>query len=208
VPSCKLGVESLNVVRESVLRAPGDPILRLGPAEHCVDSHRHLPYSLVGQCHVVRCHLPRRKFPDHSRGCLCRLAQEERRVRKLSDGRSLIDRGAGHVLRSIREPLCATVAVLSESFHMLEPQSVGSDRLREFIAKGAMSVWFFDLGALTRAFELMELYADRPMDLADASLVVAAEALETRKIFTIERNDFATYRVRRGHRHYALEVLG
>jgi hypothetical protein len=47
------------------------------------------------------------------------------------------------VLRSIREPLCATVAVLTEAFHILEPQSVGSDRLREFIAKGAMSVWFF-----------------------------------------------------------------
>jgi hypothetical protein len=100
------------------------------------------------------------------------------------------------------------VAVLTEAFHVLEPQSVGSDRLREFIAKGAMSVWFFDLTALTRAFELMELYAGRPMDLADASLVVAAEALETRKIFTLDRNDFATYRARRAHRHYALEVLG
>jgi predicted nucleic acid-binding protein len=112
------------------------------------------------------------------------------------------------VLKSIREPVCATVPVLTEAFHMLEPQSVGSDRLREFIAKGAMSVWFFDVNALTRAFELMEVYRDRPMDLADASLVVAAEALETRKIFTLDRNDFATYRVRRGHRHYALEVLG
>jgi predicted nucleic acid-binding protein len=85
---------------------------------------------------------------------------------------------------------------------------MGSDRLREFIAKSAMSVWFFEHDSLTRAFELMESYADRPMDLADASLVVAAEALETRKIFTIDRNDFATYRVRRGHRHYAFEVLG
>jgi predicted nucleic acid-binding protein len=112
------------------------------------------------------------------------------------------------VLKSIREPLCTTVAVLTEAFHMLEPHSIGSDRLREFIAKSAMSVWFFDLGSLTRAFELMELYADHPMDLADASLVVAAEALKTRKIFTIDRNDFATYRVRRGHRHHALEVLG
>ena len=36
----------------------------------------------------------------------------------------------------------------------------------------------------------------------------AAEALERRKIFTIDRNDFAAYRVRRGHRHYAFEVLG
>ena len=112
------------------------------------------------------------------------------------------------ILKAIREPLCTTVAVLTEAFHMLEPNSMGSDRLREFIAKGAMSVWFFEPGSLTRAFELMELYADRPMDLADASLVVAAEVLEMRKVFTIDRNDFATYRVRRGHRHYSLEVLG
>jgi predicted nucleic acid-binding protein len=90
---------------------------------------------------------------------------------------------------------------------MLEPASTGSDRLREFTAKGAMSVWFFEQDSLLRAFELMELYADHPMDLADASLVVAAEALDTRRIFTIDRDDFETYRVRRGHRHYALEVL-
>ena len=112
------------------------------------------------------------------------------------------------VLKAIREPLCTTVAVLTEAFHMLEPQSIGPDRLREFIAKSAMSVWFLEHGSLTRAFERMELYADHPMDLADASLVVAAEALETRKIFTIERKDFATYRVRRRHRRYAFEVLG
>ena len=110
-------------------------------------------------------------------------------------------------LKSIREPVGTTVAVLTEAFHMLEPASIGSDRLREFVAKGAMSAWFFEQDSLLRAFELMELYADHPMDLADASLVVAAEALDTRKIFTIDRDDFETYRVRRGHRHYALEVL-
>jgi predicted nucleic acid-binding protein len=53
----------------------------------------------------------------------------------------------------------------------------------------------------------MELYADHPMDLADASLVAAAEALGTRKVFTIDRDDFETYRVRRGHRHQAMEIL-
>ena len=45
------------------------------------------------------------------------------------------------------------------------------------------------------------------MDLADASLVVAAEALSTRKVFTVDRNDFETYCVRRGHRHYGLEIV-
>lgn len=84
---------------------------------------------------------------------------------------------------------------------------MGSDRLREFIAAGGMSVWFFDRPTLVRAFELMELYADHPMDLADASLVTAGEALGTRTVFTIDRKDFATYRVRRGHRHYPIEIV-
>jgi predicted nucleic acid-binding protein len=45
------------------------------------------------------------------------------------------------------------------------------------------------------------------MDLADASLVVAAETLGTRKIFTVDRSDFEAYRVRRGHRHDAIEII-
>jgi predicted nucleic acid-binding protein len=126
---------------------------------------------------------------------------------------ALFDRKDGHharcvrTLKSIRGPIASTVAVLTEAFHILQPSSVGADRLRDFTAKGAMSVWFFDQGSLLRAFELMELYSDRPMDLADASLVVAAESLNTRTIFTIDRDDFQTYRVRRGHRHFALEIL-
>ena len=110
-------------------------------------------------------------------------------------------------LKSIREPIHTTIPVLTEAFHMLGPQNLGSDRLRQFIAKGGLVVWFFDRPTLSRAFELMELYADHPMDLADASLVVAAEFLETRKIFTVDRKDFETYRVRRGHRHYPVEIL-
>ena len=58
-----------------------------------------------------------------------------------------------------------------------------------------------------RAFELMDAYADQSMDLADASLIVAAEMLVTRRVFTIDCQDFAAYRVRRGHRHYAVETV-
>lgn len=53
----------------------------------------------------------------------------------------------------------------------------------------------------------MDAYSDHPMDLADASLVVAAESLATRKVFTIDRKDFEAYRVRRSHRHYALDIV-
>ena len=110
-------------------------------------------------------------------------------------------------LKGIREPIATTIPVLTEAFHMLGAASTGSDRLRDFIEGGGLSVWFFERPALTRAFELMELYADHPMDLADASLVAAAESLGTRRVFTIDRNDFETYKVRRGHRHQAMQIV-
>jgi predicted nucleic acid-binding protein len=110
-------------------------------------------------------------------------------------------------LKEVREPILTTRPVLTEAFHMLGPASVGSDRLREFVEDGGLSVWFLDRARLTRAFELMELYIDHPMDLADASLIAAAEALGRRRVFTIDRKDFETHSVRRGHRHYPLEMV-
>ena len=110
-------------------------------------------------------------------------------------------------LKDIRERVVTTIPVLTEAFHMLGSESMGSDRLREFVEKGGLSIWFFDRAALTRTFELMEVYADHPMDLADASLVTAAESLGTRKVFTVDRKDFETYRVRHGHRQYPMEIV-
>ena len=42
---------------------------------------------------------------------------------------------------------------------------------------------------------LMEKYQDRPMDLADASLVALAEERGLREIFTLDRADFQIYRL-------------
>jgi|SRR5947209_11936880 len=112
------------------------------------------------------------------------------------------------VLKGIREGLVTTVPVLAEAFHLLDPGSLGSERLRDFILRGGLSVWFLDQPTLDRSLELMEKYADHPMDLADASLVAAAEVLKIRKIFTVDRNDFSAYRIRQGHSHKGFEVLG
>jgi uncharacterized protein len=125
----------------------------------------------------------------------------------LFDPRDNQHRSCVSALKAIREPILTTVAVLTGAFHMLGPESVGSERLRDFVENGGITIWFFDHATLTRAFELMELYRDHPMDLADASLIVAAEAIGTRKVFTIDRNDFETYRVRRGHRAYPVEIV-
>lgn len=45
-----------------------------------------------------------------------------------------------------------------------------------------------------RMVELMETYRDRPMDLADASIVAAAEHLGMRRLFALDR-DFYIYRL-------------
>lgn len=111
-------------------------------------------------------------------------------------------------LKNIDEPLGTTTPVLTEAFHLLTPGSRGSQRLMDFVSETGLTVWFLDGQTLQRAFELMVQYADSPMDLADASLVVAAESLHLHKIFTIDRGDFATYRIRRGHRYRAFEVIG
>ncbi|SDY15682.1 hypothetical protein SAMN05421644_1343 [Allochromatium warmingii] len=110
-------------------------------------------------------------------------------------------------LAGISEPLCTTVPVLTEAFHLLSPGSLGAQRLMDFVTARGLSVWFLDDHALTRAFELMVRYADHPMDLADASLVVLAETLKQRRIFTIDRGDFSTYRIRHGHQHVSFEML-
>jgi predicted nucleic acid-binding protein len=112
------------------------------------------------------------------------------------------------VLKTLRESLFTTVPVLTEAFHILDPESQGSARLRDFILRGGASVWFMDQDSLERSFELMAQYADQPMDLADASLIAAAEVLQTRRIFTIDRTDFSVYRLRRGYRQVALELIG
>lgn len=56
---------------------------------------------------------------------------------------------------------------------------------------------------IARMQALMENYKDTPMDLADASLVAAAESLNLTRIFTVD-SDFYVYRLADGT---ALEVV-
>jgi predicted nucleic acid-binding protein len=111
------------------------------------------------------------------------------------------------VLKSLGEPLITTTPVLTEAFHLLPAGSWSGANLRAFLRGGGAEVWFMDGPLLERCFELMEQYADHPMELADASLVVAAERLRTRRIFTLDRDDFSTYRLRRGRTPQPFEIL-
>ena len=112
------------------------------------------------------------------------------------------------VLRTVEQSMATTVPVLTEAFHLLQPASVGAQRLMDFLADDGLRVLFLDDEGLARAFQLMARYVDAPMDLADASLVVLAERLELQEIFTLDRSHFYAYRIQRGHRHLAFELVG
>ncbi len=126
----------------------------------------------------------------------------------LFDPQDVLHTRCKDVLKSIHEPLSTTVPVLTQAFHVLTPHSLGAERLRDFVLRGVVSVWFMDEAHPERAFMLMQQYPNKLMDLADASLIVAAESLHTNRIFTVDRRDFSTYRIRRGHRLARVEIVG
>lgn len=111
------------------------------------------------------------------------------------------------VLKTTPAPLVSTTPVLTEAFHMLGADSRGAQALCEFIERDGLTVWHLSKTTLSRAFALMRQYADHPMDLADASLVVAAEVLNTERVFTVDRRDFAAYRIRRGHGYDTFDIV-
>ena len=106
------------------------------------------------------------------------------------------------------QPLYTTDAVLRDAFHLLAPGSTGAAELMRFVAERYVALIGLEHADHLRAFELMEQYADRPMDYADASVVVVAERLETLQVFTLDTGDFATYQIKKGHRYYRPIILG
>jgi uncharacterized protein len=111
------------------------------------------------------------------------------------------------VLQTLREPLLTTVPVLTEAFHLLSPGSKGALALGAFVQKKGITVWSLADDDLITALLLMEKYADKPMDLADASLVTAGQVLAIQRVFTIDRNDFLAYRIASGHSFRSFELL-
>ncbi|HEX3397132.1 MAG TPA: hypothetical protein VHS76_10555 [Steroidobacteraceae bacterium] len=97
---------------------------------------------------------------------------------------------------ALEEGLVTTWPVLTEAVHLIS-RWLGTEpaaALMEEVAAGDIVVW--DLAAEARAKipGLMRRYADLPMDLADASLVLLAESLGHGRILTTDQRDFRTYR--------------
>ena len=68
------------------------------------------------------------------------------------------------------------------------------------IDAGGLVLIELDAQGAKRMQALLDKYSDRPMDIADAALVVLAERLGVNEILTIDRADFDVYRLPDGRR--------
>lgn len=98
--------------------------------------------------------------------------------------------------RALRTGLVTTWPVLTETCHLLAG-TLGGHAVERFVAsvgRGAVAIHDVEVSDLGRVAALMHRYADLPMDLADASLVLLAEHLGRGDILSTDRRDFRTYR--------------
>ncbi len=113
---------------------------------------------------------------------------------------ALFDKDDGHhaamrgLIRDAAARLITTWPVITETSHMLDFDARAQLDFFRWVAAGGVIVHEIPQEALGRIIELVEKYDDRPMDLADTTLVVAAEALGIKEIVSIDR-DFDIYRI-------------
>lgn len=109
------------------------------------------------------------------------------------------------LLPTLSAPMLTTWPCFAESMYLVYGAGGWPMQrlLWRYVTSGRLGIYVPTDAKLMRMEALMEKYRDTPMDLADASLVVAAETLGQRRIFTLD-SDFYVYRLADGS---ALEVV-
>lgn len=92
--------------------------------------------------------------------------------------------------------LISTWTVITEASHMLAFDNRAQIGLLEWIYRGGIELFRIEMTEVKRLIELSQECDDVPMDLADATLVVAAEQLGIHEIISID-NDFYVYRTQK-----------
>ena len=92
-------------------------------------------------------------------------------------------------------PLITTEAVVTELFHFVVGNPLAVARAWQFLRGGSVALLPMGRDDLPELERLMLMYADRPMDFADATLVRIAEREGIATVLTIDQ-DFTIYRTR------------
>lgn len=107
-------------------------------------------------------------------------------------------RACSEIIQSLDSAFYTTLPVLTEAMYVTQARLGwrAQNALWRLVLRGDLMLEHPSGTDLSRMYELMESYRDRPMDFADASLVALAERLSLDKIFTVDRQDFSVYRLR------------
>ena len=120
---------------------------------------------------------------------------------------ALADRGDAYhsrcceFFRHNKEPLMTTYPVLVESVHLMFRQIGIAKTLAwvETLEAQGVAILVMGIEHLPRLTKLMRQYANLPMDLADASLVLLAEEYGEGRIVSTDERDFNAYRWKNQH---------
>lgn len=98
-----------------------------------------------------------------------------------------------------RVPLLSTWPCLTETMYFLGKTGgfIGQNKLGKLRTSGQLVLHELTPQETDRVAVLMEKYQDRPMDLADASLIAVAETRSLKQVFTLD-TDFRFYRLADG----------
>ena len=88
----------------------------------------------------------------------------------------------------------STTAVLTETMYMLDFNTAVQLSFLEWVMKEGVIIHEIKQSNIKRIIDLTKKYSDRPMDFADATLVIAAEERGIRQIISID-SDFDIYRL-------------
>ena len=97
-------------------------------------------------------------------------------------------------IKKNRFKFVSTTAVVTEVTHMLDFNINAQIGFLEWIIREGLVLHEISQKEIIRVIELCKKYQDRPMDFADATLVVAAEQTGLREIISID-TDFDVYRI-------------
>jgi uncharacterized protein len=102
-------------------------------------------------------------------------------------------RQAVNFIRMVQTPLITTWPVVTETSHMLNFSTIAQVNFLKWIDRGGLKIHDIDQANMFRLIDLTEKFSDVPMDLADASLIVASEQTGAKEIASID-GDFYIYR--------------
>lgn len=104
-------------------------------------------------------------------------------------------------LEVLDEALVSTWPVVTETCHLLlhRLEIESQEKYMRSYSDGAFEVFDLDRQHVPQIADLMHRYAQLPMDLADASLVILAEDLGHGRILSTDQRDFNAYRWKQRH---------